>query len=103
LKKVDQNFTEKGNIKPPPLGEVARASVTERVETISTFSTASATSCLPKKNTAATIDASIMVTAAFFFAQPHGWVAVGRGILRVPRRAVACCRRKQTVTANFTA
>jgi len=35
---------------------------------------------LSNKNTAVPIDASIMETAAFFFAQPYGWVAVGREI-----------------------
>jgi len=29
---------------------------------------------LTNKNTAEPIDASIMDSAAFFFAQPHGWV-----------------------------
>jgi len=38
--------------------------------------TASATSCLPNKNTAEPIDASIIGSAAFFFAR-HGRVAAG--------------------------
>ena len=45
---------------------------------------------LPNKNTAVFVDASITKTAAFFFVQPHGRVAVGRGVF------VPICRGRRS-------